>query len=469
MKQLSLFNALTQSVEPFTPTNPHDVKLYCCGPTVNNIPHLGHARTYVFMDVLRRILQHYMGYGLRLVMNVTDLAENITDSGLAHEYEKKFFKTMNLLNIETVNFTPRVTECLELATNLWKRCMTQKFAYFTRNLDIYFHSKAYLEKFGPAFPDTGKPNPEATLADDGKWDPCDFPVWKDSKQWIDAKGNQHTGIPSRHTACAAMAIFHFNDSIDLHLGSVDLQFPHHENEIALSRVYFKKKDWVRICLYTGILEMGGQKMSNSLQNVVTVEEMLAKGYSPLVIRYMFLKHPYQKPMCFREDQLKGAQHSYNRLMKNIGKMKFYQNQLAFHNTVEVLQESWERCNELSRLKKTVDEALMDNVNIPKALDLVEDYVQSFVLRFKKNMSYEWISYCLEYVLFLVDTCFGLMKHSSEYVIHESDELYPVFKKFRSGVREYALKAEEMQRETLLEMCDKVKEEVDRMGYDLQDQ
>lgn len=474
MKPLFLFNAITQTLDVFQPSNSRDVKIYCCGPTVYNVPHLGHARTYVFMDVLRRILYHYLGYGVRLVMNVTDLDDKIIAEGglsIAQKYEKDFFKTMKRLNVQRPNFTPHVTECLELTTNLWKQCMTEKFAYFTRDLDIYFHTKAYLEKFGRVFPDTEKRDlsqSEAIKEEDGKWDPRDFAVWKESKQWIDAEGNQHTGMPGWHTECAAMAIFHFHDTVDIHLGGIDLQFPHHENEIALGRVYFDKKDWVRYCLYTGHLEIEGRKMSKSLKNFITVEEMLNKGYSPLAIRYMFLKHPYDKPMHFHEDELKRAQQSYKKFMNHIEKMKSYRNQLALQPTVEELQGSWARCNGLNKLKLEINDALMNNVNVSKALEKLEDFVQMYSLRFMKNMSYEWMCYCLQYVLFLVDTCFGLVEHPSKDDNNESNSLYPIFKKFRSNVREWALKKELDEMQPLLEMCDKAREDINRIGYCLED-
>lgn len=467
MKQLHLHNTLTESLQPFTPDNPHDVKLYCSGPTLCNGPHLGQIRTYVFMDVLRRILHHYLGYDVRLVMNMTDLHDpRITNIGLAQKFQKEFLKTLLWLNIQKAHFTPRVTECLELTTNIWKQCMTEKFAYFTHNFDVYFHMKGYLEKYGHSFPDTVQR--DVAQSEEGKWNPSDFKMWNDKKEWVDSGGTKHIGIPSRSTACAATAIYHFQDSVDIYLGGNDLKFPRHEYEMAISRVYFGKKDWVRFCVHTGILEIGGEKMSNRLKNVVTVEEMLAKGYSPLAIRYMFLKHPYLQPMCFKEKYLKDAQYSYNRLMKLIETIKFHQNQLAFHTTFEVLQESWERCDELTKLKGTVEAVLLNNVDIPKALELVEDYVNMFLIKFTKKMSYEWITYSLQYVLFLVDTIFGLIKYPSESV--ESDLVYPAFKKFRSGVRDWAMKQEDaMQRNTLLEMCDKAKEEINQFGYTFQDE
>lgn len=460
MKQLQLYNALTRSVEPFVPTNPYDVKLYCCGPTLNYAPHLGQARTYVYMDVFRRILHHYLGYSVRLVMNVIDLEGS-------QEYEKEFSETMDLLNVQPAHFTPRMTESVDLTATVWKKCMTEKFAYFTRNFNIYFHSKTYLEKFGPIFSDKeyNYQSRETMLPEEEKWNTNDFIMWNESKKWIDTQGKQHTGVPSRDMACAAMAIFHFQESIDLVLGGVDLQWMQHEKEMALGRVYFKKKDWVRFFVYTGLLENEGTKMSNTAQNSVTVKAMLAKGYSPMVIRYMFLKMPYMECRCYTEYQFEDAQHAYNRFMINIQKMKTYQTQLEFQNTVEDMQKSWERCVELARVKSIVDKVLMNNMGVSKALDILEEFVQNCVLRFPKNMSYEWISYCLEYVLYLVDTCFGLMTHASETVV-ETDGVYPVFKKFRSGVREYAWKVQE---KSLLEMCDKAKEEINRIGYNLQDE
>lgn len=257
MKPLLLYNALTHKKEPFIPENTKDVKIYCCGPTVYDMPHLGHARTYIFLDVLRRVLRYHLGYGVRLVMNVTDLGDKILEKAdsecvagphiIAQKYERIFFETMEKLNVKRPDFTPRATDFIGAAKTLSQACLSKEFAYHESNSSstLYFNTEAYLKQFGRVFPDTEKRDQASSQIIEEKKtykrDPRDFVLWK-SKQWLDVKENICNEMPGWHTECAAMAAYYFGSSVDIHLGGIDLQFPHHENEVALGRIYFNKKN-----------------------------------------------------------------------------------------------------------------------------------------------------------------------------------------------------------------------------------
>lgn len=478
MKPLLLFNALTQEKEPFIPENAKDVKMYYCGPTVYDTPHLGHARTYIFIDVLRRILRNYMAYGVRSAMNVTDLGEKIFERAaldrvasphiIAQKYEREFFETMDKLYVERADFTPRVTDFLDVGKSLSQTCLLKEFAYHGSDTSptLYFSTEAYLKQFGRAFPDTQKRDEAIRMlkAEEKKRDPRDFVLWK-SKEWLDATGKLRNEIPGWHTECAAIAIYYFGNSVDIHVGGIDLQFPHHENEIALGRVYFNQTHWVRFCLYIGHLQMDGIKMSKSLKNFKTVNEMILKGYSPLAIRYMFLKHPYNKPMTFQEDELKNAQRLYNCFAYHMKYIELYL--LVLKNDGDRrkcynLYNKQSALEELNEVKERINDLLMDNLNISEALQILEDYVRK-LSNTVKRFPYEWLQYCFNYVLWMTETCFGF-KLSRE--SKQSGSLYPVLKKFRSQVREYALKMKD--REFLLKLCDEVRECMHRNGYIVED-
>lgn len=488
METLHLFNCTTQSLVEFVPFNPQDVKIYCCGPTVYDVPHLGHARTYVFLDTLRRILRYHLGYGVRAVMNVTDLDDKIIKNGdgprYARKYERQFFETMGLLNVERPDFAPRVTDFLYLADNLSKRCIIEKFAYYTSDFQTtYFSTKAYLARYDRVFPYTEKrdqrfqPRGEEEVSNERKWDPRDFAIWK-PKGWVDVKGEKQDKMPGWHTGCATIASFYFPDCVDIHLGGIDLQFPHHENEIALARVYLEKKDWVRYCLYTGHLEIEGEKMSKSLKNFTRVDELLAEGFSPLAIRYMFMKFPYNKPMRFHKDEMQKAQKSYDNFIYHINRMKLHLLELKPKEIDQDFYLKWydtysskTESDELNLVKKQIDVFLKDNLNVPKALEALENYVRSFFQPVKQYISYEWLQYCLNYVLWMTDTCFGLIDNTP-YTEKDkpSDTLFFILKQFRIKVRDAALVKDcnETQRESLLKMCDSVREEMNQRGYNVED-
>lgn len=470
-----LFNALTHRLEEFVPKNRNDVKIYCCGPTVYNGPHLGHARTYIFLDVLRRILRYHQGYGVRLVVNITDdKIINQEDPQIARKYERAFFKTMDQLNAERPDFTPRVTDFIGLAKQLSKQCMVDEFAYYKPNFDIVFSTEAYLKKFERAFPNTVKRDQAFPEGDSevrkGKWDPRDFTLFKSEKQWKDTKGKKRKGMPGWHTECASIASYHFGESVDIHVGGIDLEFPHHENEIAICCTHFNKEEWVRFFLHTGHLEIEGKKMSKSLDNSITLDDMLVKGYPALAIRYMFLKHSYDKPMAFKEDEVQGAKKLYGCFMHHMENVKSYLKDLKEKEVEEkekCLHDKQPELDELNCAKANIDFFLMDNLNVPKALQLLEEYVKRLSTVTMRVMSYEQLQYCYNYVLWMTDKCFGLIL-SSPNELKKSDFLFPILKKFRSEVREHALMKQDINRDHLLKLCDEVRESMHQKGYTVED-
>lgn len=389
MKPLHLFNALNECKVPFLPRNTQDVTIYCCGPTVCAVPNLGQVRPYVFMDVLRRILRHHLGYGVRLVMNVAD--NKIILKGDARHYERIFFQTMDLLNVERPDFAPRATDCLELAKHVSRRCLIEENAYYLRGFDtIYFSTETHLKKFGCVFPHSVETRANS---EEGKWNSRDFALWKDKN-----------GMPGWGTECASMAMFYFPDYVDIYLGTKELQFSHHEHEIALCRAFSDEKEFVRFCLCTDRVEMKEDE---------TVDGLLCENYSPLAIRYMFLKHTYDEPMIFNKDELRKAQNAYDNLVNRINKMKLHLQKLKTEEEEEKWYDQYgtlAEINEINRVKETIDDFLMDNVNVPKALETLEDYVEVFSTEETMTaMSYEWLRYSLNYILRMTDSCFGLIK------------------------------------------------------------
>lgn len=404
MKALKLFNVRTQRLEDFKPTEPYDVKIYCCGPNVNDEPHLGHARTYVFLDILCRILRNYLGFGVRSVIKIADLNHNKVDFQSARQCEKSFFEMMFKLNVEIPDFPSRVSNFIEKAEHVYKKCLVNQLAYFSSGfLSTVFSMDQYLKEFDCVFPHSIK----QVVEKNGKWDVRDFVIWRNLKEWTDVEGKKQIGLPNRHTECATIASFFFPDSLDIHVGDTDLQ--HYENEISLGRAFLDNKDWVQFCLYTGRIE------TNLTRNI---NHIIEEGYSPLALRYMFLKFPYDKPINFHKEDIEKAQKSYDNFMYHIQLIKLRLIKLKPKSIEKDFNNYWYddyglrmELSQLTQVKKEINAYLMDNLNVGGALKVLEEYVQDFSHFMKQDLSYDWLLYCFKFIMYMTDTCFGLIDQS----------------------------------------------------------
>lgn len=416
-----LYNALSQKLEPFAPTNPYDVKIYCSGPFLYDVLSLARIRTYIIWDILRRVLRHNLGYGVRCVMNVTDMDDTLLAKGglkVARYYEHLFFQIMKQLNVERPDFAPRLTDCVYEANNLRDKCLIQEFAYNEPSLDTtYFNVEAYLNKRGVVFSSNRE---DAFLQTDlkagektRKRNPRDFALWYSSKKWITAKGNAQQGMPERYLASAAMTRFYFPDSVDIYLGDIDLHYGEYEKEIALIREY-SDEEMVHYCVFVQHVQIEGKEMSK------TVHELLTEGYSPLAIRYLFLKHPYDTVMTLDKDAMEAAQKSYVHFIFYINRMKTYLQESKPKEIPADFDEIWYdgygsqvEADTLNEVKRMIDIYLKDNLNVQKALETLEDYVKMFSDPLKTEIPHEWLRYCLDYILWIADSCFGLIPKTSD--------------------------------------------------------
>lgn len=462
MKSLHLFNSLTGRKEHFKPHDPDLVTIYCCGPTVYDKPHLGHAKTYILLDVLRRVLDH-MGYNVRCVMNITDLDDKIISGGgprIAHKYEQLFFDTMDQLNVKRPDFAPRVTEFVKIADEFTQTCSSKGLTYVGPDASIYFDTARYLEENGRVFPVTQVRDSYLQPTDDDRRDPRDFVLWK-SKEWTDVRGAARLSMPGWHTECAAMATYFFGKHVDIHLGGIDLQFPHHENEISLGRAHSNTKQWVGYCLHTGHLHIKGMKMSKSLKNFITVQDVLAGGSSPLIIRYMFLKHAYGKSMEFSWDEFGEAKRSYEKFMYTLNKIK---SRCLEGRGLEETSVSSHLHDSFLKFKKKLEKCLMNDLDTPRALKRLEDYAKT--LSQEKGSS--WLWYYMNRLIWMTDHYFGLWPTDPK--TGSDEHLFPILKALRSRVRECALEdMDETQRKyVLLKACDRARNEVKLEGYVMED-
>lgn len=315
---LRLTNTLTRRTEPFTPLTPGKASIYCCGVTVYDLCHLGHARSYINWDVLRRYLI-WQGLAVTFVQNFTDIDDKILkraseeNSSMTEVSERNitaFHQDMDALGILRPDRMPRATQCLDCIQNLISELEIKGAAYSAEG-DVYFSVKKHrgYGKLSGRELDEQQENAAGRVADTEearKQHPFDFALWKSAKPGEPSFPSPWgKGRPGWHIECSAMVRAELGDSIDIHLGGADLVFPHHENEIAQSEAA-TGKELAQVWMHNGMVNVGGQKMSKSLGNFTTIRALLESGISPMTLRLFVLQAHYRKPLDFTAEALEAA-------------------------------------------------------------------------------------------------------------------------------------------------------------------
>ena len=372
---IRLTNTLTEKKEEFKPLEEGVVRLYVCGPTVYDHAHVGHARSAVVFDVIRRWFE-YRGYKVIFVRNYTDIDDKIIkrskEEGIpwqevARKYIESYEEDMRALNVKEPTYKPKVTEHIREIVEMIDGLIEKGYAYEADG-DVYFS----VEKF-PEYGKLPKRKTEELLAGarvepgENKRNPLDFALWKKSKEgepgWKSPWG---VGRPGWHIECSAMSMKYLGETMDIHGGGLDLVFPHHENEIAQSESY-TGKTFARYWVHNGFVMINHEKMSKSLGNFFTVKEVL-KRFSPDVVRLFLLSTHYRSPIDFSFERLEETKRALNRIMN-------------FLNSVEIvrelpLDEEGEPADlNPAQTKREFEEAMDDDFNTAKALGAVYDLVK----------------------------------------------------------------------------------------------
>ena len=455
---LKLYNTLTRKKELFTTLKNWEVKMYACGPTVYDYPHIGNYRAYVFADLLRRYLE-YSGYKVKLVMNITDVDDKtIAASGgkleelkaFTKKYEDDFFAGLKTLKIKEADVYPRATETIDEMVELINRLIEKEFAYKSNDGSIYFSIDKY--------PDYGKLvhlNPEdmrsgERVQDDEyeKGGARDFVLWK---AWKESDGDIHwdkglgKGRPGWHIECSAMSMTHLGEQIDIHCGGVDNIFPHHENEIAQSEAATGNK-FVSFWVHCAHLILDGEKMSKSLGNIKLLDELIKEGYSPEAIRLALLSTHYRTQLDLTEAKLKEAEGNIQKFrdffhrMERVGDVG---GKVGIYSVRKALDFDYE-------FKKALD----DDLNIAKALSaLFRTMREANTLADKNELGKEEASqFVLE--LMYMDRVLGIMP-KDEMKIDQS-----IYDKIEEREKARDLKD--------WKLSDKIRDEIYELGYVLED-
>ncbi len=317
---MKVYNTLSGQKEEFLPQG-DEVKMYVCGVTPYSDCHIGHAMSYVVFDVIRRYLQ-FRDYKVKYVQNITDIDDKIIDRAgkigvstheLAEKYTSSYFEDMDALNIGRADIYPKATEEIPKIIEVIQGLIDRGYAYpaggsvyfRVRNVSDYGKlSHRSLESMMVA---------EGAIGSDEKESPMDFVLWKAAKpgepSWESPWG---LGRPGWHIECSAMSLKYLGDTLDIHGGGQDLVFPHHENEIAQSESFTRVKPFVKHWMHNGLLQLGEEKMSKSLGNLITIKEALEK-YSANAIRIFILSSHYRSPLTYSEEALEAAEKGADRL------------------------------------------------------------------------------------------------------------------------------------------------------------
>ena len=326
---LKLYNTATGKKEDFRPLNDMKVGMYVCGVTVYDVCHIGHARSAVVFDVIRRYLR-FKGYGVKFVKNFTDIDDKIINRArqeeipwydVARKYTLRYYDDMRRLGVADADVEPRATEHIEEIIRMVKGLVEKGHAYVVDG-DVYFSVES--------FPGYGKLSGRRledmqagarVEVDARKKNPMDFALWKKSSKegepaWDSPWG---PGRPGWHIECSAMTLRHLGETLDIHAGGADLIFPHHENELTQSEAYTGKQ-FVRYWLHNGFITVDKEKMSKSLGNFFTIEEILDK-YSPEAVRLFLLQTHYRSPIEFSNENIEEAEHSLEHFYQSMKRLE----------------------------------------------------------------------------------------------------------------------------------------------------
>lgn len=383
---IQFYNTLTNEKEEFKPLVPGKVMMYVCGPTVYNYIHIGNARSAIAFDTVRRYLE-YRGYDVNYVSNFTDVDDKIIKASqqtglpvkeVTDKFINAFYEDTAALNVKKTTKNPRVMENMPEIIDFIKDLEEKGYAYESQG-DVYYRARKfddYGKLSGQSIDALEQGASERLTADDQnkKEDPLDFALWKAAKQdeiaWDSPWGK---GRPGWHIECSVMAGKYLDKTIDIHAGGQDLEFPHHENEIAQSEAKNGQK-FANYWLHNGFVTIGkdDEKMSKSLGNFVTVHDLI-KEVDPKVIRFFMATTQYRHPIRYSQDNLTEAKTNLNKLKTAVENARYRLND-ALDGQVDQ-----EYVDQAKKLEEKFVEAMDDDINTQNGIAVIYELARNLNL------------------------------------------------------------------------------------------
>ncbi|MFX1276187.1 MAG: cysteine--tRNA ligase [Promethearchaeota archaeon] len=473
---LKIYNSLTFKKEPFKPITPNEVLMYVCGPTVYDSPHLGHAKSAVTFDIIRRYLK-FKGFNVKMIKNYTDIDDKIINRAnekgidfkeLGEKYIKEYESIMELLNIEKDDKNPRATETIDFIITLILELIKKSNAY-EENGSVYFSVKSFpgykklLQNIKEEAEEEELDDENNELTQD-KHDRRDFALWKKAKEgepyWESPWGN---GRPGWHIECSAMVINYLGETIDIHGGGQDLKFPHHRNEISQSEAYTGKK-FANFFIHNGFVNVDNEKMSKSLGNFFLVSDV-AKKYDPMVIRFFLLSSHYRKSINYSLDTMNQAQKNYEKVINTIQSIK---DQKVEDVKLDAIKDL---INRIDEAQENIIHAMDDDFNMPvsiaEIMTLLKDLNRA-IFEEKRSINETFKSKFFNFID-NIDLIFGLFPkagtlNNKEFgkTIDEKDNvinsLLDILKNIRSKLRE----------RKIYDISDEIRDNLRDLGFKIDD-
>ena len=420
---MKIYNTLTRKKEEFVPIEEGKVSMYVCGPTVYNYFHIGNARPFVVFDTMRKYLE-YRGYKVKYVQNFTDVddkiinrakEEGLTAGEVSEKYIDEYYKDAAALNIKKATVHPKVTETIPDIIKFIQDLIDLGYAYESDG-DVYYRARKF-EGYGKL---SGKNIDDlisgARIAvGEKKEDPLDFALWKARKEDSEIAWESPWGMgrPGWHIECSTMSKKYLGDTIDIHAGGQDLQFPHHENEIAQSEAH-SGKPFSHYWMHNGYINIDGIKMSKSLGNFRTVRDLLG-AYDGEVLRFLILSGQYRGPIDFGEEILTQSQNGLNRMRNAKSNLKH----LIATGSGTMTREEKETLAEFDRFREKFIEVMDDDLNTADAISVIFELITAVNTAVKDGASKEFAQKCLDLLMELA-TILGLLQQDPEAEVTEVD-------------------------------------------------
>lgn len=463
---MQLYNSLTHQFEEFAPINPPQVKLYACGPTVYDYAHLGHLRKYAMDDILIRTLQQ-QDYQVTHVQNVTDVGHLASDAdtgedkiekgarkysldvfAVAKKFEDYFYYSMDLMNNLRPTVICRATEHIQEMLELVETLEKKGYTYVIEGDGVYFDTSK-VENYGElAGIDVEQLKAGARVEQvSGKRHATDFALWKferpgENRAMVWPSKWHERSFPGWHIECSAMSMKYLGEQIDLHTGGIDHIPVHHTNEIVQSECATGKKPFSKYWVHHNHLQVENEKMSKSLGNFFTIDDVIERGFEPMALRLLFLSTHYRSEMNFTWENLAGAQTSWLRLKKVISGLMQQRQKIS-------AQLSPLAINNLHKF----EQAMLKDLNTPEALAILWQVIKSNQIPDAQKLE----------LLLRFDQYFGLRL---EEIQPEDNEIN--IDSLPSQVKELLKNREQARQEKNFAKADALREELRQMGYEVED-
>ena len=457
---MKIYNTMTRKKEEFVPLEEGKVKMYVCGPTVYNFIHLGNARPFTVFDALRRYFE-YKGYEVTYIQNFTDVddkiikrshEEGITPEEVAKKYINEYFIDCDGLGIKRATVHPQVTDNIENIIEFISDLIEKGYAYES-NGDVLFRTRKFDEYGKLSHQNIEELELGARIdIDEKKEDPLDFVLWKAKKEgepgWKSPWGE---GRPGWHIECSVMSRRYLGNTIDIHAGGQDLQFPHHENEIAQSECC-NDTTFARYWMHNGYINVDGEKMSKSLGNFFTVREISEK-YDLGLFRFFLLSTHYRNPVNFSDTILEQAKSGLDRLMTAKERAEYTLSNLTEEN---VKDEEKELMAQIDTYRDKFTEAMDDDLNTADAISAIFELAKFMNTNIKESSSKEFVGQCIE------------MLHELTGVLNIAQGNDEVDDELTNKVEEMIAKRAEAKKNKDFALADQIRDELTAMGIAIED-